>query len=90
MGHCFAKLSSALPSRLLIFATFLTRDPSLLPFPSASLSLQTYVGDIICAVNPYKELKIYDKTVSWLGTLQWCCSVCGCVCGSVLEGCWQH
>lgn len=27
--------------------------------------LQTYVGDILIAVNPFKTLKIYDKNVSY-------------------------
>ena len=29
-------------------------------------SLQTYVGDILIAIDPFKELPIYDKKVIYL------------------------
>ncbi len=28
-------------------------------------SLQTYVGDILVALNPFKDIGIYDKNVSY-------------------------
>lgn len=40
-------------------------DRNVFRFLRLLFKLQTYVGDILIAVNPFKTLKIYDKNVSY-------------------------